>query len=161
MKRSKKKTGLYVKYPPCPHFIFPKKYDELFWVLPICFVMFFVKGGGWAYSIAAIVVWVIFARLQTKRLWRSYCWEKEDFTMMRDGKPVPEPPHDFHYDSINHKKDDLHYVYHLKEGRWESRQEIYEKYQKESEEKPYLKELNDVVLRKLDAVWEDQKRRGL
>lgn len=153
-----------VKYPKCPYFIYPNKYDELFWVIPVCAIMFFIKGGGWVYSIIALIAWFFFARMWTKRLWQQECRQKGKIIVLHNGEPLPEPEHDFHDDSQFHKHDELHFLYDIKTKKWESRQEVKDRTIKKEytdlEIRMHSKELDETVFRKLEECWEDKIKNG-
>lgn len=126
---NKKKRELRTEYPKRPFLIYPKKYNELFIVIPICFVMFFLKGGGWVYSILVLIFWFIFAVHWSKVIWEQDCRQKGRYNIYIGDECINQPERkDFHDDSQFHKCDELHFLYHSDTKRWESHEEFKERW---------------------------------
>ena len=125
MGNEKKRTREWnIEYPERPFFIYPKKYNEIFLVLPTTFVMFFLKGGGWVYSILTLTGWVVFAAHWSQKYWESECQRVKRFKLYHNDVWVNRPdPNDFHKDSKFHVHDELHFIYKKDKG-WESHDEF-------------------------------------
>ena len=159
----KKKKGLYIEYPKRPFLIYPSKYNELFLILPICFVMFFIKGGGWAYSIVVLSAWFIISILWTKRYWESECSEKGMCNVYYDGEWLNDPEKediDFHKDPRSHKYDELHFLYDDEKKQWISHDELKQRYDKYIEDDPNNREYHERTLKKIEAAHDEWIMRG-
>ena len=133
MKRKTKPTEWRIEYPKRPFIIYPKKYDELFLVLPICFVMFFLKGGGWGYSLCLLVSWFIFAACWSQNYWKNECQQKQNIKIYHGDEWINRPDQtDFHKDSQFHVHDELHFLYKQNKG-WESHEEFKERWKDDPE----------------------------
>lgn len=128
MKKIKQNGNLRIEYPERAFLIYPRKYNELFLVLPICFVMFFLEGGGWVYSILTLIGWFVFAIHWSQKYWEYECQQRENYKVYRDDVWINRPdPYDFHKDSQFHVHDELHFLYKKNKG-WESREEFMERW---------------------------------
>ena len=117
-----------IEYPERPFFIYPRKCNELFLLIPICFVMFFLKGGGWFYSICLLIAWFVFAAHWSQKYWECECQQAKRFKLFHGDEWINRPnPADFHQDSQYHKHDELHFLYKQNSG-WESHQEFKERW---------------------------------
>ena len=164
--KKKAKQGYEYRYPKRDFLIYPNKYGELFIVLPVCFCTFFLKGGGWFFAILILVTWFILAIAWTNKYYRQDCERKGKKILYKDGEPV-QIPHDFHDDPHTHKHDELHFLFHSKTQKWESRQEVIDRYKREIEEYPegssmreFTQKLNDVAFKKIDECWQDDILNG-
>lgn len=156
------KEGYYYEYPKRPFLIYSVKYNDLFWLLPICFVMFFIKGGGWVYSIIVLALWFIIAVHWSKTLWIQECQAKGQYKLYYNGEWINQhKPTDFHDDPRNHKHDELHFVYNNKENRWKSREEVELEYEEWAKEAPYMKDTIKRGFEQLEAGWKENIKNGL
>ena len=163
--KNKKENTLRTVFPNRPFLIYPTKYNELFLVLPICFVMFFAKGGGWAYSILTLITWFVFAILWSKRYWERECLNKGNYKLYIGDKWInePEPENtDFHKDSPHHKLDELHFVYDSKNKRWKSHEELIEETEEQCRQSMFEidRKLYRTCLRNIEVCHYDEKKRG-
>ena len=155
----KKNEGIRKEYPKRPFLIYPNKYNELFIILPICFIMFFIKGGGWVYSIIVLVLWFVIAIHWSKQIWIDECERKGRYNIYINGEWVNKPkPHDYHEDGMYHKRDELHY--HYFHGKWESREEVLERYREAEEKDPSCKSINEKLLAAYDKDYYEHIRKG-
>lgn len=161
-RNARKTKGYCTVYPKRPFLIYPAKYNDLFWLLPICFVLFFLKGGGWAYSIVLLVVWSIIAIHWTKITWAKDCEAKGQYKLFYNGEWINKPvePTDFHEDLPTHELDELHYVYRAKEKRWVSHEELKKETEEAIKRDPKGRDLYETCLKKMEESHEDQKWRG-
>ena len=163
MAGKKTKHKFEIKYPNRPYLIYPVKYNELFVILPICFVMFFLKDNGWVYSILLLIAWFVIAIHWSKVIWINDCQEKGLGNIYLDGEWINKPkPHDFHDDPVTHKSDELHFLYKYDEKRWYSHEEIKNQYEEEikNAKDEFDVKLIKTTLRLLEEAYYDNVKRG-